>query len=88
LKSTKEGLNFKGVSLEEKVLIGDPMKKILSECEGHDLLILGVSRQSLWRRLRFGTIPEKIMRRAPIPVLVVRKYEGPVKSWLRRFLAG
>ncbi len=64
------------------------LKIILEESRGHDLILIGASRDGLWKRIRFGTIPEKLTRMSNVSVLVVRKYEGIIRSWLRRFLAG
>ena len=75
--------------IEEKVVYGtNILKTILKESEDYDLVLIGASKVNLWRRIRFGTIPEKLTRRSKVSVLVVRKYDGMIRSWLRRFLAG
>jgi hypothetical protein len=38
--------------------------------------------------LRLGSIPEMVSRRSPKTVVIVRRYEGPLKSWARRFFTG
>ena len=88
-ETTVQGFQVKKTPIEEKIVVGDPLRKILKEAENsYDLIILGVSKQPLFRRIRFGTLPEKLLRKSPVSVLVVRKYEGLIRSWLRRFLAG
>jgi nucleotide-binding universal stress UspA family protein len=89
LKDTKKAGGDDNERVEEKVVYGrNIVSAILKESEKYDLIIIGASKVGLWRRVRFGTVPEKITRSASVPVVVVRKYEGVVLSWLRRFLAG
>jgi amino acid transporter/nucleotide-binding universal stress UspA family protein len=89
LDKTKEGVNFEKERVYEKIAFGkDILKEILEASKGQDLIIIGASRENLWQRIRFGTIAEKVTRSAPVSTLVVRKFEGVILSWLRRFLAG
>lgn len=89
LKETRNAILYDRQRVVEKVVCGrDVVSSILSESENNDLIIIGASKEGLWKRFRFGTIPERIARRASIPVLVVRKFEGGILSWIRRFLAG
>ena len=89
LLETRKSFEHEEKMIEEKVVCGSNILKIiLEESRGHDLILIGASRDGLWKRIRFGTIPEKLTRMSNISVLVVRKYEGIIRSWLRRFLAG
>lgn len=89
LLETRKSFEHEEKLIEEKVVYGDNILKIiLEESRGHDLILIGASRDGLWKRIRFGTIPEKLTRMSNVSVLVVRKYEGIIRSWLRRFLAG
>jgi nucleotide-binding universal stress UspA family protein len=86
---TKKTTEHEAKRVEEKIAYGkDILKTILAESKGYDMILIGASRAGLWQRIRFGTIPEKLTRRSPVSVLVVRKYEGLIKNWLRRFVAG
>jgi APA family basic amino acid/polyamine antiporter len=51
-----------------------------------DLVVLGAAREPLFRRVLFGEIPEKVARYSPAAVMVVKRYEGAVKSLLKRAL--
>ena len=51
-----------------------------------DLVVLGAAREPLFQRVLFGEIPEKVARYSPTSVLVVKRYEGAVKSLLKRAL--
>jgi len=89
LLETRKGVSFEPAEVEEKVVFGrNVLETILEEAKTYDLILIGASKAGLWRRVRFGTIPEKLTRLSPISVLVVRKYDGVIRSWLRRFLAG
>jgi amino acid transporter/nucleotide-binding universal stress UspA family protein len=89
LKDTRNAILYDSQVVVEKVVCGrDVVSAILEEGRNHDLIIIGASKEGLWRRVRFGTIPEKLARRSSVSVLVVRKFEGGVLSWIRRFLAG
>ncbi len=89
LLDTKIAAEYDTERIEGKVAYGtDILKTIIKESKGYDLILIGASKAGLWQRIRFGTIPEKLTRRSPVSVLVVRKYEGKILNWLRRFLAG
>ena len=89
IKETKKDLKHGGRGIEEKVVLGeDVTESILHESVGYDLIIMGASKLGLWRRVRFGTVPEKLMRLSQTQVLFIRKYEGKILSWIRRFIAG
>ncbi len=49
-----------------------------------DLVVLGAAREPLFRRVLFGEIPEKVARFTPTSVMVVKQYEGAVRSLLKR----
>jgi amino acid transporter len=89
LIETRKGLRCGKKGIEEKIVLGDDItRSILEESEGYDLIIMGASKLGLWKRVRFGTVPEKLMRMSETQVLFIRKYEGRIMSWLRRFIAG
>ena len=52
----------------------------------YDLVVLGAAREPLFQRVLFGEIPEKVARYSPASVMVVKRYEGAVKSLLKRAL--
>jgi amino acid transporter/nucleotide-binding universal stress UspA family protein len=51
-----------------------------------DLVVVGAAKEPFFRRILVGEIPEKVARYSPASVLIVKRYEGPVKSWLKRVL--
>ncbi len=89
LEKTKEGMEYEAKRVEDRSVAGkDVLKTIMKESENQDLIIIGASRLGLWQRVRFGTIPERITRLSSVSTLVVRKHEGIILSWIRRFIAG
>ena len=66
----KEG----GVSVSTHVLEGEPFEEILDFAEenGNDLIIVGAHGKSGLKRLLIGSVSEKVVRKARVPVLVVR----------------
>jgi nucleotide-binding universal stress UspA family protein len=88
VETKKEGA-YDEELVDEKIVYGrNVVSTILKESKGYDLILIGASKEGLWKRFRFGTFPEKLTRLSSVSVLVVRKHEGPVLSWIRRFLAG
>ena len=59
---------------------------IALESRGYDLVVLGAAREPYLQQVMFGEIPEKVARYSPASVLVVKRYEGHVRSWLKRTL--
>ncbi len=52
----------------------------------YDLIILGVSEEGLFSSVIFGELPEKVARYARVPVMMVKRYEGVVKSVVKKVL--
>jgi amino acid transporter/nucleotide-binding universal stress UspA family protein len=52
----------------------------------YDLIALGASKEGVFSNALFGEIPEKVARYAQTPVMIVKRYEGPVKSIVRRIM--
>jgi amino acid transporter/nucleotide-binding universal stress UspA family protein len=52
----------------------------------YDLIIMGSSREGVFSNVLFGEIPEKVARYSHTPVMIVQRYEGPVKSIIKRVM--
>lgn len=54
---------------------GDPTDLILQTAQAHDcdLIVTGVARDELFGRLVLGSTVDRLLRRSPVPLLVVRK---------------
>jgi nucleotide-binding universal stress UspA family protein len=71
--------------LEVKVLPADDIVAgIVDESAYHDLIVIGATAERLFEQVLFGTIPERVALRAPVTVIMVKGYKGPVRSWIRR----
>jgi nucleotide-binding universal stress UspA family protein len=51
-----------------------------------DLLVLGASKEGLFSNVLFGEIPEKVARYSRTSVMIVKRYEGAVKSVVKRVM--
>lgn len=56
---------------ESKEAVGDAVTGILKAAKGHDWLVLVAHEKSVIKDAVFGTTVERVLRRAPIPVLSV-----------------
>lgn len=71
--------------LEVEVLVADDVVEgIVSEAHNHDLVVIGATEEGLFEQVLFGTIPERVTQRAPVTVMMVKRYRGPLRSWLRQ----
>jgi nucleotide-binding universal stress UspA family protein len=59
-----------------RVLAGDPAGELARAAreEGFDLLVVGTHGRSGFSRLLLGSVAERVLRRAPVPVLVMRDH--------------
>ena len=61
---------------------GDAAGEIVRVAEEQriDLIVIATFGKTGWRRLAFGSVTEKVVRRAPCPVLVVRGIEDRIRA--------
>jgi amino acid transporter/nucleotide-binding universal stress UspA family protein len=52
----------------------------------YDLIVLGASKEGIFSSVLFGEIPEKVARYSQRPVMIVKRYEGPLKTIVKRIL--
>jgi len=52
----------------------------------YNLVVIGAAKEPFFKKMLFGEIPEKVARYSPTSVLVVKKYEGVVKSVFKRVM--
>jgi nucleotide-binding universal stress UspA family protein len=62
------------LSVKSVALVGDPADEILRESEqgGHDLIVMGTRGHGEAVSLAIGSVSHSVLRRASVPVLVVR----------------
>jgi amino acid transporter/nucleotide-binding universal stress UspA family protein len=76
------GLDIESKVIEAKSIAGG----IALESRDYDLVVLGAAREPYLQQVVFGEIPEKVARFSPASVLVVKRFEGQVRSLLKRAL--
>ncbi len=52
----------------------------------YDLIVLGVSEEGLFSNVIFGEIAERVARYSRGPGMIVKRYEGKVKSLVKKVL--
>jgi nucleotide-binding universal stress UspA family protein len=74
-----------GAEVESRVLKGHPAEKILSFAEDNniDMIIVGSLGKSGYERILVGSVSEKIIRHAKVPVLVVRERHKSEKKLIQ-----
>lgn len=71
--------------IEPKVIAAPSiLEGILRQAEESNLVVLGASEEGVFEQLLFGALPERVVRVCPKTVMIVKRYQGPVKSWLHR----
>jgi nucleotide-binding universal stress UspA family protein len=60
------------VELDTEVALGHPVRAILSRAEDYDTVVIGSHGGTVAERLFVGNVAEKVFRRSPVPVTVVR----------------
>jgi amino acid transporter/nucleotide-binding universal stress UspA family protein len=84
LRSLGAGFDY---PLEASVVTApDVVTGILREAEKHNLVIMGATEERLFEQRLFGSISERVAHECTKTVIVVKRYRGPVRSWLRRLL--
>lgn len=78
----ENGFDLSGRLIESTTVVGG----IAKSSREYDLVVIGAEKEPMFRRILFGEIPEKVARYSSSSVVVVKKYEGVVKSVLKRIL--
>ena len=75
------------VEVERKIIEATSVAGgIALESRDYDLVVLGAAREPFLSQVMFGEIPEKVARFSPADVLVVKRYDGHVRTLLKRAL--
>ncbi|MEM7008359.1 MAG: universal stress protein [Thermodesulfobacteriota bacterium] len=78
LKDIAKDFESKGLNFDTQIAQGVPHLQIIQNAQeaGADLIVLGKGRA---KEKLLGATALKVIRRSPIPVMVARKSEGPIK---------
>ena len=82
LEKTGESLKKRGITIKTMVTTGNAAEEILKAAGeiNADLIAMSTHGRSGLRRLAFGSITDKILHGASIPVLMVRAPEGTINE--------
>lgn len=58
--------------LETDVQLGTPVRAIINCADDYDTVVIGTHGGSVAERLFVGNVAEKVVRRSPVPVVIVR----------------
>ena len=63
-----------GIELSSEIAVGDPARRILRYVEEGDIdhVVIGSHNRSDLTRILLGSVAERVVRRSPVPVTVVR----------------
>jgi nucleotide-binding universal stress UspA family protein len=72
-----EEARARGLTVQEQVVQGKPSAEIIRFASEHeiDVIVLGTHGKGMLDQALFGSTTERVVRRAPCPVLTVRKPE-------------
>ena len=82
LNGMRDNVKYERSLIPSKSIAGG----IAKASKDFDLVVIGAAKEPFFRKMLFGEIPEKVARYSPTSVLVVKKYEGVVKSVLKKIL--
>ncbi len=75
-----------GLNIESKLVRHRSVSVgIIREAENHDAVVLGAARDSFYKRVLFGNIPESVAKHTDKTVIVFKKY-SPVKALFGRVM--
>jgi hypothetical protein len=79
-------LNASRSLFEAKYVIArDRFKILLEEAEQHDLMVIGATRDPVFRQQVMGSLPEEVARHCKKPLIMV-KAKHPIKSFIKRYI--
>jgi len=85
LEETQLQRNHPNVAFESKYTIArDRLGSIIDETASYDLVVIGATRDPLFRQRVMGSLPEEIARKCRIPLVMV-KAKRPLQSFIRRW---
>ena len=62
------------------------LEGILQQAEEYNFVVMGATQEGFFEQLLFGALPERVARECSKTVMIVKRYQGPVKSWIQRRL--
>jgi len=72
LERAREIAADRGVEIDTEIDAGHPARRILDHAEEFDVVVIGSHGGSIADRVFVGNVAEKVFRRSPVPVTIVR----------------
>ncbi len=73
--------------IEHRIIESPRVATGLAQAAGdYDLIVLGASKEGIFSSVLFGDIPERVARQADTPVMIVRRYEGVMKTVVKKVM--
>jgi amino acid transporter/nucleotide-binding universal stress UspA family protein len=87
-RAVEDSLNGINYSLIQSKIVQAATRAgaILSEAEGHDLIVIGATDEPLFKNFLVGTLPERVARDAKVTVMMVKRRSSPLHSFVRQAL--
>jgi nucleotide-binding universal stress UspA family protein len=71
-KEVARAVGRRRVKVRTAVLLGEPVQVILDSARGNDSIVMATMGRTGLGRLLIGSVAERVVRHAPVPVLSVR----------------
>ena len=84
IEKTLEDLEFRSEFKRKLIESSSAATGLIQEAKDYDLVVIGAAGEGYFRRIFLGEIPEKVARYSDASVMVVKRYEGKVKSWIKK----
>jgi len=84
IDKTLEDLEFSSEFKRKLIQSRSVETGLIQEAKDYDLVVIGAAGEGYFRRIFLGEIPEKVARYSEASVMVVKRYEGKVKSWIKK----
>lgn len=74
-------------AVEKRIIESDHVAGGLAKAgEDYDMIVLGASHEGIFSSVLLGEIAEKVARHSRKPVMIVKRYEGVVKSLVKKIM--
>jgi nucleotide-binding universal stress UspA family protein len=80
LAAIRERLVARGLATTTAVVTGEVVPELLGALQPRDLLVMTTHGRTGLARWFFGSVAEAIIRRSPVPVLLVRSVAAPAEA--------
>ncbi len=84
IENSIAALQLEGTTGTHIVLSDSVAAGIAKAARNYDLVVIGAAPPQFFKHMLLGDIPEKVARYARSPVIIIRKWQGPVSGLFRK----